>query len=64
MNYTFKNTEINNKKASDFETKSLLYLIGNKKEIEYVTFDCFNDVSGVNKQHDKSGIFNPKMKNP
>ncbi|KQK27550.1 hypothetical protein AR438_00425 [Chryseobacterium aquaticum] len=53
MNYTFKNTEINNKKASDFETKSLLYLIGNKKEIEYVTFDCFNDVSGVNKQHDK-----------
>ena len=35
MNYTFKNTEINNKKASDFETKSLLYLISNKKEIEY-----------------------------
>lgn len=53
MEYTFKNTEINNKKASDFETKSLLYLIGNKKEIEYVTFDCFNDVSGVNKSHDK-----------
>ncbi len=56
MKYTFKNTEINNKKATDFETKSLLYLIGRRKdskEIEYVTFDCFNDVSGVNKESDK-----------
>jgi hypothetical protein len=56
MNYTFKNTEINNKKATDFETKSLLYLIGRRKdskEIEYITFDCFNDVSGVNKNSDK-----------
>ncbi|HEY9006580.1 MAG TPA: hypothetical protein VIM75_10615 [Ohtaekwangia sp.] len=56
MAYTFKNTEINNEKASNFETKSLLYLIGksnDRKQIEYVTFDCFNDVSGVNKSHDK-----------
>ena len=56
MKYTFKNTEINNKKATDFETKSLLYLIGRRKdskEIEYITFDCFNDVSGVNKNSDK-----------
>jgi len=56
MAYTFKNTEINNEKASDFETKSLLYLIGKRKdskEIEYVTFDCFNDVSGINKNTDK-----------
>lgn len=56
MNYTFKNTEINNKKATDFETKSLLYLIGKRKdskEVEYITFDCFNDVSGVNKKSDK-----------
>jgi hypothetical protein len=56
MKYTFKNTEINNKKATDFETKSLLYLIGKRKdskEVEYVTFDCFNDVSGVNKKSDK-----------
>lgn len=56
MTYTFKNTEINNEKASDFETKSLLYLIGkrkDKKEIEYVAFDCFNDVSGINKNADK-----------
>jgi hypothetical protein len=61
MNYTFKNTEINNKKASDFETKSLLYLISRKKEIEYVTFDCFNDVSGVNKNHNK--IWDVQSKN-
>lgn len=56
MTYTFKNTEINNEKASDFETKSLLYLVGkrkDKKEIEYVAFDCFNDVSGINKNSDK-----------
>lgn len=56
MAYTFKNTEINNEKASDFETKSLLYLIGKRmdsKEIEYVAFDCFNDVSGINKNTDK-----------
>ena len=56
MTYTFKNTEINNSKASNFETKSLLYLIGQRKdskEILYITFDCFNDVSGINKNHDK-----------
>jgi hypothetical protein len=56
LTYIFKNTEINNEKASIFETKSLLYLIGKRndsKEIEYVTFDCFNDVSGVNKKHNK-----------
>ena len=56
MSYIFKNTEINNEKASVFETKSLLYLIGKRndsKEIEYVTFDCFNDVSGINKNHNQ-----------
>lgn len=61
MSYKFKNTEINNKKASDFETKSLLYLISTKREIDYVTFDCFNDVSGVNKKHDK--IWDVQSKN-
>lgn len=53
MSYTFRNTEINNEKASVFETKSLLYLIGKsncRKEIEYITFDCFNDVSGIDKK--------------
>lgn len=54
--YTFKNTEINNKKASDFETKSLLYLFGmrgDSEEIEIVTVDCFNDVTGSNKDFSK-----------
>lgn len=71
MNYTFKNTEINNEKASVFETKSLLYLIGkssSKNEIEYITFDCFNDVSGIDKkgkniwdiQSKNEGNLNPK----
>lgn len=56
MTYIFKNTERNNEKASVFETKSLLYLIGqntSSKHIEYVTFYCFNDVSGINKKFDK-----------
>lgn len=56
LQYTFKNTEINNKKAHDYETKSLLYLIGRRKdskEIDYIAFDCFNDVSGINKKSDK-----------
>lgn len=56
MAYIFKNTELNNEKASVFETKSLLYLIGKRidsKEIEYITFDCFNDLSGINKRHNK-----------
>lgn len=47
---------MNNEKASVFETKSLLYLIGKRKDskdVEYVTFDCFNDVSGINKSHSK-----------
>ena len=51
--YTFTNTEINNKKASEFETKSLLYLIGMRRdsnEIDIITIDCFNDVTGANKE--------------
>jgi hypothetical protein len=56
MAYIFRNTEMNNEKASNFETKSLLYLIGQRrdsKDVVYVTFDCFNDVSGVNEGFDK-----------
>lgn len=54
--YTFKNTEINNKKASDFETKSMLYLLGmrhDSNEINLITVDCFNDVTGVNADFSK-----------
>ncbi len=48
--YTFKNTEQNNLKASDLETKSLLYLLGihkEKKNIETIAVDCFNDITGL-----------------
>jgi hypothetical protein len=47
---------MNNDKASNFETKSLLYLMGQRtdsKDVIYVTFDCFNDVSGLNEKLDK-----------
>jgi len=57
---------MNNEKASNFETKSLLYLIGKRtdsKEIEYVTFDCFNDVSGVNKNFNKIWDIQSKNEN-
>ena len=57
---------MNNEKASNFETKSLLYLIGKRtdsKEIEYVTFDCFNDVSGVNKKFNKIWDIQSKNEN-
>ncbi|WP_407332117.1 hypothetical protein [Enterovibrio sp. 27052020O] len=48
--YTFRNTEITNKKSSDYETKSMLYLLGMRNDsnnIEIVIVDCFNDVTGV-----------------
>lgn len=62
--YTFKNTEINNKKASDFETKSMLYLLGMRSdsdEIEIITVDCFNDVTGAN--NDFSKLWDVQSKN-
>lgn len=62
--YTFKNTEINNKKASDFETKSMLYLLGMRRdsgEIEIITVDCFNDVTGAN--DDFSKLWDVQSKN-
>ncbi|WP_223457108.1 hypothetical protein [Pseudomonas sp. A-R-26] len=48
--YIFKNTERNNYKASQYETKSLLYLIGlrsDRKQISILAIDCFNDVTGL-----------------
>lgn len=62
--YTFRNTEINNKKASDFETKSMLYLLGMRSdsdEIEIITVDCFNDVTGTN--NDFSKLWDVQSKN-
>jgi len=49
--YTVRNTERTNQKASDFETKSLLYLIAvdrDADEIAFLFIDCFNDVTGAN----------------
>jgi len=54
--YTFKKTEKNNKKASEFETKSMLYLLGmrhDSKDIDIITIDCFNDVTGANEEFSK-----------
>jgi len=47
--YKIKNTERNNEKASDFETFSMLYLLGirsDRDQIDLVLVDCFNDVTG------------------
>lgn len=51
--YEFTTTERNNEKASEYETKSLLYLFGcrdDSEEIELFIIDCFNDVSGSDKE--------------
>ena len=69
--YTFKNTEQNNYKASDLETKSMLYLIGmhkEKEQIETIVVDCFNDVTGISTgqnnlwdiQSKNHSVMNPK----
>lgn len=48
--YKFIYTERNNEKASEFETKSLLYLLSmrdDSSEIDTFIIDCFNDVTGA-----------------
>jgi hypothetical protein len=50
MSYIFKYTEQNNERASEFETKTLLYLLGidkDRSEISIAFIDCFNDVTGT-----------------
>lgn len=47
--YTFKTSERNNDKATEFETKSLLYLMTNAPDsdnVDLFIIDCFNDVTG------------------
>lgn len=54
--YTFKNTEKNNKKANDYETKALLYLLSYRTDsssIDTFAIDCFNDVTGCNNHFSK-----------
>lgn len=53
--YILENTERNNSRASEYETKSLLYLIGihNKRDdISLLFIDCFNDITGSNNEMD------------
>lgn len=52
--YIFENTEQNNAKANDYETKALLYLLSYRKDsdqIETFAIDCFNDVTGCNEKY-------------
>lgn len=52
MTYEFKYTERNLERASDFETKTLLFLLGIdqiKYQICFLFIDCFNDISGSDK---------------
>ncbi|MCY1416101.1 hypothetical protein D9M71_316020 [compost metagenome] len=52
MEYVFEYTEKTAQKASEFETKALLYLIGidkDKKKISLAFIDCFNDITGTDK---------------
>lgn len=53
--YKIKSTEQRQEKASEFETRSLFYLMNysvDKNNIEYFVIDLFNDVTGVNKNCD------------
>ena len=55
--YKFKTSERNNEKATDFETKSLLYLLTKIKGhsgISLFFIDCFNDVTGVSDNYSDS----------
>lgn len=55
--YKFKISEQNNDKATEFETKSLLYLltkIKGQSGISLFTIDCFNGVTGVSENYSDS----------
>lgn len=50
--YQFTTTERNNEKASEYETKAMLYLFGcrqDSEDMDVFIIDCFNDVSGANR---------------
>ncbi|HUX91984.1 MAG TPA: hypothetical protein VMV48_14955 [Gallionellaceae bacterium] len=52
LGYEFKYTERNLERASDFETKTLLFLLGIdqiKSQVCFLFIDCFNDISGSDK---------------
>ena len=52
--YKFKTSERNNDKATEFETKSLLYLltkVRGHRSVDLFIIDCFNDVTGVSENY-------------
>lgn len=54
--YRFTTTERNNEKASEYETKAMLYLFGcrqDSKDMDVFIIDCFNDVSGADRNVDR-----------
>ncbi len=54
--FKIRNTERNNEKASDYETFSMLYLLGirnDRDEIDLVLVDCFNDITGADEKVSK-----------
>lgn len=55
--YKIKTSERNNDKATEFETKALLYLLtkvkGNK-HVDLFIIDCFNDLTGVTNDYRES----------
>ncbi len=55
--YTFKTSERNNEKATEFETKSLLYLLTKVKghsSVDLFIIDCFNDVTAISDNYSDS----------
>ena len=52
--YKFKTSERNNDKATEFETKSHLYLltkVRGHRSVDLFIIDCFNDVTGVSENY-------------
>ena len=57
MTYTVLSTERTNAKASEYETKALLYLMNfrnDSNEMHYFVIDFFNDVTGIDSQARKA----------
>lgn len=57
MVYTVSSTERTNEKATEYETKALLYLMNfmaDSDEIHYFVIDFFNDLTGVDSLADKA----------
>ena len=57
MSYLITSSEKTNEKASDMETKALLYLMNfyrNRDAIEFFAIDFFNDVTGIHRLQDEA----------